>query len=56
MKTNKISLSQSIDISTQITALKPYQKVNEDTGEITNKYKYLPGRPKQYRFDAKEGV
>ncbi|GAB3960028.1 hypothetical protein GCM10028805_57200 [Spirosoma harenae] len=38
------------------TPLKPYQKIHEVTGEIVNKYKYLEGHPRQYRFDAKEGV
>lgn len=36
--------------------LKAYQKINEVTGEVTAKYKYLEGHPRQYRFDAKEGV
>ncbi|GAA4448845.1 hypothetical protein GCM10023189_07330 [Nibrella saemangeumensis] len=36
--------------------LKPYQKIHEVTGEVVNKYKYLEGHPRQYRFDAKEGV
>lgn len=36
--------------------LKSYQKVHELTGEVINKYKYLEGHPRQYRFDAKEGV
>lgn len=40
---------------------KPHQKVNELTGEVVNngvvrRYKYLEGHPRQYRFDAKEGV
>ena len=30
--------------------------VREQTGEVVNKYKYLEGHPRQYRFDAKEGV
>lgn len=38
-----------------IADLKPYQKVDETTGEIFSKYKYLEGSPRQYRFDAKEG-
>ncbi|WP_018620775.1 hypothetical protein [Spirosoma luteum] len=38
------------------TSLKSYQKVNELTGEVTNKFKYLEGHPRQYRFDAKEGI
>ena len=37
-------------------ALKPYQKIHELTGEVVSKYKYLEGHPRQYRFDAKEGV
>ena len=37
-------------------ALKPYQTTNESTGEVVSKYKYLEGHPRQYRFDAKEGV
>ncbi|MGA0557767.1 hypothetical protein ACO2Q8_14015 [Larkinella sp. VNQ87] len=41
--------------------LKVYQKVNETTGEIVNApasspFKYLEGHPRQYRFDAKEGI
>ena len=36
--------------------LKPYQKIHELTGEVVSKYKYLEGHPRQYRFDAKEGV
>ncbi|NEU70607.1 hypothetical protein GK091_27325 [Spirosoma agri] len=30
--------------------------IRESTGEVINKYKYLEGHPRQYRFDAKEGV
>ncbi|WP_018619755.1 hypothetical protein [Spirosoma luteum] len=30
--------------------------IRETTGEVINKYKYLEGHPRQYRFDAKEGV
>ncbi|GAB3757223.1 hypothetical protein [Spirosoma pomorum] len=37
-------------------ALKPYQKIHELTGEVVSRYKYLEGHPRQYRFDAKEGV
>ena len=37
------------------------QKIHELTGEVvsigvTRRYKYLEGHPRQYRFDAKEGV
>lgn len=43
------------------SVLKPYQKVHELTGEVVSngaarRYKYLEGHPRQYRFDAKEGV
>lgn len=38
------------------TGLKPYQKVHEVSSEVVNRYKYLEGHPRQYRFDAKEGV
>jgi len=42
-------------------ALKAHEKNQEPgqrlvTGEVTAKYKYLEGHPRQYRFDAKEGV
>lgn len=40
----------------EVNGLLPYQKVHELTGEVVNKYKYLEGHPRQYRFDAKEGV
>jgi hypothetical protein len=35
--------------------LKTYQIIDPVSGEISSKYKYLEGHPKQYRFDAKEG-
>lgn len=47
------------DLTPELTpseSLKPYQKINELTGEVVSKYKYLEGHPRQYRFDAKEGV
>ncbi len=37
-------------------SLQIWEKVHPLTGEIVSKYKYLEGHPKQYRFDAKEGV
>ena len=36
--------------------LNAWEKVNPLTGEVVSKYKYLEGHPRQYRFDAKEGV
>ncbi|WP_338872993.1 hypothetical protein WBJ53_29380 [Spirosoma sp. SC4-14] len=43
------------------TPPKPYEKIHELTGEVVSsgaarRYKYLEGHPRQYRFDAKEGV
>jgi len=32
-----------------------FQVLDTETGEILDKYLYIPGNPKQYRFDAKEG-
>lgn len=40
----------------EVNGLLPYQKVHELTGEVVSKYKYLEGHPRQYRFDAKEGI
>jgi hypothetical protein len=37
-------------------SLQPFQKFSSLTGEIIDKFKYLEGHPRQYRFDAKEGV
>jgi hypothetical protein len=34
--------------------VKLYQSIDEH-GEITSKYKYLPGSPKNYRFDGRTG-
>ena len=53
----QIETIQSENAGTATTGhLKPYQKVHELTGEVVSKYKYLEGHPRQYRFDAKEGV
>jgi hypothetical protein len=35
--------------------LKPYQTLDQNTGEVVSKYRYLSGHPKSYRFDAKDG-
>lgn len=32
-----------------------FQTLDNETGEIVDKYLYIDGNPKQYRFDAKEG-
>lgn len=39
----------------QVSTVKSYQKVDNATGEITSRIKYLKGAPRQYRFDAKDG-
>ncbi len=41
--------------------VKPYQPVNETSDEVVgdqtgSRFKYLEGHPRQYRFDAKEGL
>ena len=36
--------------------MKSYQKLHPLTNEVVGKYKLLEGHPKQYRFDAKEGM
>ncbi|GAB3278175.1 hypothetical protein GCM10027347_52400 [Larkinella harenae] len=41
--------------TTNNVEVKPYMKADADTGEFVNKYKYLEGHPRQYRFDAKDG-
>jgi hypothetical protein len=39
-----------------VSNIKSWQTVNQKTGDIVSKYKYLEGHPRNYRFDAKEGV
>lgn len=38
-----------------IPGLQSYQFLDEPTGEVVSKYKYLEGHQKSYRFDAKQG-
>lgn len=47
-----------LDLQTMepITGIKSWQTINGQTGEVVSKYKYLEGHPRNYRFDAKEGV
>lgn len=54
-KSNTPAISEAT-INEVTSSLKPYQKVNELTGEVVSKFKYLEGHPRQYRFDAKEGI
>lgn len=54
----KKSENNAVDTSAKQTtpALKPYQYADQETAEILPKYLYLAGRPKQYRYDSKEGI
>ena len=47
-----------LDLQTMepITGIKSWQTNNGQTWEVVSKYKYLEGHPRNYRFDAKEGV
>ncbi len=38
-----------------MSQLRAYQRLNEETGEIVNLFKYLEGQPKQYRFNGQNG-
>ena len=49
-------VTPALEVIASTNLLKPYQKVHDLTGEVVSKYKYLEGHPRQYRFDAKEGV
>src|SRR3712207_4442785 len=55
LKQTELSNSEGKEVVLTSTHIKPYQIIDVHTGEIINKYKYLEGHPKQYRFDAKEG-
>lgn len=39
-----------------ITSIKSWQTIDGANGDVISKYKYLEGHPRNYRFDAKEGV
>ncbi|XAZ82128.1 hypothetical protein A6C57_28190 (plasmid) [Fibrella sp. ES10-3-2-2] len=39
-----------------VTGLKSWQTIDQTHGDIISRYKYLEGHPRNYRFDAKEGV
>jgi len=39
-----------------ITSIKSWQTIDQKNGDVISKYKYLEGHPRNYRFDAKEGV
>lgn len=39
-----------------VTGLKSWQTIDQTHGDVISKYKYLEGHPRNYRFDAKEGV
>ncbi|MDB5240561.1 MAG: hypothetical protein JWP57_1186 [Spirosoma sp.] len=57
MATNNATAQSEIhNISGAVNGLASHEKVHELTGEVVSKYKYLEGHPRQYRFDAKEGI
>lgn len=39
-----------------VTGLKSWQTIDQTHGDVISRYKYLEGHPRNYRFDAKEGV
>lgn len=39
-----------------VANIKSWQTINQKTGEVVSRYKYLEGHPRNYRFDAKDGV
>ncbi|GAB3783360.1 hypothetical protein GCM10028818_41220 [Spirosoma horti] len=51
-----MSTTKAVQTAVAEGNLKSYQKVHELTGEVVDKFKYLEGHPRQYRFDAKEGI
>jgi len=53
METARVLNPQTME---PITGIKSWQTINGQTGEVISKYKYLEGHPRNYRFDAKEGV
>lgn len=48
-------MQDSLITSTAGSLVGRFQMLNTDTGEVVDKYLYIDGNPKQYRFDAKEG-
>jgi hypothetical protein len=48
-------MQDSLITSTAGSPVGRFQMLNTDTGEVVDKYLYIDGNPKQYRFDAKEG-
>lgn len=39
-----------------ITSIKSWQTIDQKNGDVISKYRYLEGHPRNYRFDAKEGI
>lgn len=54
MKKNTAKTSNGESSFAQST-IKPYQFVNEETGEVKNRFKYMKGMPRQYRFNGQNG-
>lgn len=38
-----------------MSQIKSYQRLDDETGEIISRFKYLTGEPKQYRFNGQNG-
>ena len=53
MKANEAT---NVPADAQNIAAKPYQKLDESTGEYVDQFRYLTGHPRQYRFDGKAGA
>ncbi|KAA9341196.1 hypothetical protein [Larkinella humicola] len=59
MKKNQTpATSQTEVVSSEAVTPTLNEQVDEETGEVTDtfKFKYLEGHPRQYRFDAKQGL
>lgn len=51
---DKVNAATTTNLNETNTRL--YMVADESTGEMKNPFLYLEGHPRQYRFDAKEGV
>lgn len=51
----KIAFTLDMLTDDQRNSLKPYEIGLDEDGQPVSKFKYFTGKPRQYRFDAKEG-
>lgn len=61
MKSNILKLMETarvLDPETlqPVTGIKSWQTIDQQYGDVVSRYKYLEGHPRNYRFDAKEGI